>query len=32
LPKPVKLGGMSRWPLSEVVAVIEIAKAKRNAE
>ena len=30
LPKPVKLGGMSRWPRSEVLAVIENAKAKRN--
>ena len=31
LPKAVKLGGMSRWPRSEVLAVIENAKAKRNA-
>jgi len=28
LLKPVKLGGMSRWPRSEVLAVIENAKAK----
>ena len=31
LPKAVKLGGMSRWPRSELLAVIERAKAKRNA-
>jgi len=31
LPRAVKLGGMSRWPRSEVLAVIENAKAKRNA-
>ena len=30
LLKPVKLGGISRWPRSEVLAVIENAKAKRN--
>jgi len=30
LPKPVKLGGMSRWPQSEIVAVVERAKAQRN--
>ena len=30
LPKPVKLGGMSRWPRSELSAVIERAKAQRN--
>lgn len=29
LPKAVKLGGMSRWPQSELLAVVEIAKAKR---
>ena len=27
LPKPVKLGGMSRWPKSELIAVVENAKA-----
>jgi len=32
LPKAVKLGGMSRWPQSELLVVIENAKAKRNAE
>lgn len=31
LPKPVKLGGMSRWPQSELLAVVEAAKAKRPA-
>lgn len=29
IPKPVKLGGLSRWPKSEIVAVIEDAKARR---
>ena len=32
LPKPVKLGGLSRWPKSEILAVIETAKAARTAE
>lgn len=31
LPKPVKLGGMSRWPQSELLAVIDRAKAQRAA-
>jgi predicted DNA-binding transcriptional regulator AlpA len=31
LPKPVKLGGMSRWPQSELLAVVEAAKANRAA-
>jgi excisionase family DNA binding protein len=31
LPKAVKLGGMSRWPQSELLAVVEAAKAKRAA-
>ena len=31
IPRPVKIGGMSRWPQSEIVAVIEGAKAKRNS-
>ncbi len=30
LPKAVKLGGMRRWPRSELLAVIERAKAERN--
>ena len=31
LPKPVKLGGMGRWPQSELLAVVEAAKASRAA-
>jgi predicted DNA-binding transcriptional regulator AlpA len=31
IPKPVKLGGLSRWPQSEILAVIETAKANRKA-
>lgn len=31
LPKPVRLGGMSRWPKSELTAVVEKAKAERPA-
>lgn len=31
IPKPVKLGHLSRWPRSEILAVIENAKAARNA-
>ena len=31
VPKPVKLGALSRWPQSEILAVIETAKAARNA-
>lgn len=31
LPKAVKLGGMSRWPRSEILEVIEQAKAQRGA-
>ena len=31
VPKPVKLGGLSRWPRSEILAVIETAKAARTA-
>lgn len=29
IPKPVKIGGMSRWPQSEIVAVIDDAKSRR---
>lgn len=29
IPPAVKIGGTSRWPLSEIVAVIETAKAAR---
>ncbi len=28
---PLKLGGTSRWPQSEILAVIEAAKARRDA-
>lgn len=31
IPKAVKLGGLSRWPKSEILAVIEKAKAAREA-
>lgn len=31
LPKPVKLGGMSRWPQSELLAVVERAKNQRSS-
>lgn len=30
LPKAVKLGGMSRWPQSEIIAFVEKAKAVRS--
>ncbi len=29
VPKPIKLGSSSRWPHSEIIAVIEEAKARR---
>lgn len=29
IPKPVKLGQLSRWPQSEIIDVIERAKARR---
>ena len=31
IPKPVKLGHLSRWPQSEILGVIEAAKAARTA-
>lgn len=31
VPRPVKIGALSRWPRSEIVAVIENAKAQRTA-
>lgn len=31
IPRPIKIGGMSRWPRSEIVAVIDRAKAQREA-
>ena len=30
IPPPIKLGGLSRWPQSEIVDVIERAKARRD--
>lgn len=30
VPKPIKLGASSRWPQSEILAVIERAKAARH--
>jgi predicted DNA-binding transcriptional regulator AlpA len=30
VPKPIKLGAMSKWPQSEILQVIETAKAARN--
>lgn len=31
VPKPLKLGALSRWPRSEILDVIEKAKAARDA-
>lgn len=31
ISKPIKLGSLSRWPRSEILAVIERAKAARDA-
>lgn len=31
LPKPIKMGSLSRWSQSEILAAIENAKAKRHA-
>lgn len=31
LPKPVKLGGASRWPQSEIVAAVKAAGERRTA-
>ena len=31
VPRPIKIGAMSRWPRSEILAVIERAKAARIA-
>lgn len=31
IPKPVKLGALSRWPRSEIVGIVEKAKAARAA-
>ncbi|WAJ30606.1 helix-turn-helix transcriptional regulator [Antarcticirhabdus aurantiaca] len=29
LPKPVKLGGLSRWPQSEILAAVKAAGERR---
>jgi predicted DNA-binding transcriptional regulator AlpA len=31
IPKPIKIGGLARWPKSELLAVIAALKAKRAA-
>ncbi|QNQ63582.1 DNA-binding protein [Brucella sp. 6810] len=31
LPKPIKMGSLSRWSQLEIMAAIEDAKAKRHA-
>lgn len=31
VPEPIKIGGLTRWPRSEIMAVIERAKAARAA-
>lgn len=30
IPRPIRLGAASRWPQSEILAVIEAAKAARS--
>jgi predicted DNA-binding transcriptional regulator AlpA len=30
IPRPLKIGGMSRWPRSEILDVIEQAKNRRS--
>ena len=30
-PRPLKIGGLSRWPQSEILNAIELAKTRRNA-
>lgn len=32
LPKPVKLGGLSRWPQSEIVAAVQAAGEIRRQQ
>lgn len=31
VPKPIKIGTLSKWPQSEILGVIESAKAARDA-
>jgi predicted DNA-binding transcriptional regulator AlpA len=30
VPKPIKIGSLSRWPRSEILGVIDAAKARRT--
>ncbi|SCW39262.1 transcriptional regulator, AlpA family [Rhizobium mongolense subsp. loessense] len=30
LPKPIKIGALSKWPMSDILGAIEDAKAARN--
>lgn len=32
LPRPLKIGSSSRWPTSEIAALVDRAKAQRDAE
>ena len=32
IPRPLRIGGLSRWPRSEILAVIEAAKAQRDSD
>ncbi|MGK9053374.1 helix-turn-helix transcriptional regulator [Neorhizobium petrolearium] len=32
LPKPLKIGALSKWPLSDIVGLIENAKAARQGD
>jgi len=32
ISRPIKLGGLSRWPQSEITSVVEQAKAQRDEE
>ncbi len=32
VPKPIKIGGMTRWKLSDLEAVLAEAEAKRDAK
>jgi len=31
LPKPIKMGALSRWSEAEIISAIESAKAKRHS-
>lgn len=31
VPRPMKVGALSRWPRSDILAVIDAAKAARSA-